>query len=143
MSEEDSGFSAIFDDFIQSTAQILQEYSVIVNSFTSKKGILLSPLPPLPKKRQSKNEENDGEAKQKPKKEEKKKEAKESVPLTQEQKEEVVILAASRSQLDFYSNSFIKNLSKKLPGMKKQEIIVLVDKLDAAGKLKRKETKEQ
>lgn len=139
MSSEETTLSALFNDFMQSASQVLQEYSVVSCALSGRKCVLLSPQPQLPQRRRlpkAKPEQAaDADAADA--------DADSAAPQTEEERENIVVLAASRSKLDFHSKSFIKGLSRKLRGMKRNEIVALVDRLSAAGKLRGKEQSEQ
>ncbi|KAH0793178.1 hypothetical protein GPJ56_002887 [Histomonas meleagridis] len=131
MSTETVSFSTLFDQYLQKSAQTLSEYSTIVCAIAGKEMYLVPPIPIENKKLEQK--------KAKSKKEKTTGEDKKKDPLSQEEIDDIIIKAASRTSLDLHSKSFLDNLKKKLPGISKKDVEKRVDELSQKGKLKKKE----
>ena len=135
MSTQTVSFSTLFDEYLKKSTEIVNDYSAIMSAIAGKQLFLVPPLP-------IDNQELDGKKKQSQnghsKKTEEEKEKK-SVSLSQEEIDNIIIKAVSRTSLDLHSKSFLSNLKKKLPGISWKDVEKRMDELSNEGKLKKKD----
>ena len=123
-------FSNLLDEFLKKSAEIISDYSTVMNSISGRPLFLIPPLPIVTeevkrkmiiKDEKSNTEENN------------------IVPLTQEENDNIIIKSASRTSLELHAESFLKNLKRKLPGISRKGVEKRVEELSNEGKLKRKD----
>ena len=135
MATETVSFESLFDEYLKKSSEIVSDYSAVMSAIAGKQ-LYLVPLLPI------ENQELEGKKKTisniTQKKEVGEKEKK-PVLLTQEEIDDIIIKAVSRTSLDLHSKSFLSNLKKKLPGITRKDVEKRMDELNNQGKLKKKD----